>query len=184
MMCLHSALSTRDNIICMLCKLLTIMFYCREPEQYLPCSLPDYGKSNLNIILMRQFVMMWVCIAMIYAPFNVLLPNADDRSKIVWKMWKLWNFKTIFGITMKNAFKQVQTCLLLVHWFVKYTLKFQKCFAQYNQGPHNIALYRWLAGSSRYAWASARWVETKDIKQKHHQKHYFKVTFHMRHWKS
>ena len=33
---------------------------------------------------------------------------------------------TIFGITLGNAFKQVPTSLVLVHSFVKYTLKFQK----------------------------------------------------------
>ena len=35
-------------------------------------------------------------------------------SPMFWEWSKFWNFMTIFGITMINAFKQVQTCLVLV----------------------------------------------------------------------
>ena len=34
---------------------------------------------------------------------------------------------TIFGTTVRNAFKRVQTCLVSVHKFVKQLLQFQKC---------------------------------------------------------
>ena len=37
------------------------------------------------------------------------------------------NLITIFGITMENAFKRVQTCLVSVHYFVKKPIKCQKC---------------------------------------------------------
>ena len=35
------------------------------------------------------------------------------------KKSKLLNFMTIFGITVKNAVKKVQTCLVLVKFYVK-----------------------------------------------------------------
>ena len=48
---------------------------------------------------------------------NTLQMRADDSFKIspkLSKMSKLWNYMTIFGITIRNALKWVQTCLLLV----------------------------------------------------------------------
>ena len=42
--------------------------------------------------------------------------SAEDRSTISQNIQKLQNFEmTIFGIPMANAFKRVQTCLVLVH---------------------------------------------------------------------
>ena len=42
------------------------------------------------------------------------------------KVSTIWNFMTIFGIIIKNEFKRVQTYLVLVHYFMKETFKFQK----------------------------------------------------------
>ena len=36
-------------------------------------------------------------------------------NQICTKMSKLWNFMTMFGTTVKNAFRYVQTCLVSVH---------------------------------------------------------------------
>ena len=44
------------------------------------------------------------------------------------KMSTFWNFMTIFGIIMRNEFKRVQTCLVLVHFIHLFYKIEQICF--------------------------------------------------------
>ena len=69
---------------------------------------------------------MWIDINIntttVVSRFSLMLStrqaSEDDRYKHWNKISKIttfWNFMTIFGITIANAFRRVQTSLVLVH---------------------------------------------------------------------
>ena len=93
----------------------------------------DY--SNNVTVVFSYMIKLYVCICFRFRTARpctktrqLLQTTASKVPKLFINVEKNLNFINMFKITLKNAFRyvHVQTCLVLVNYFVKYTLTFQK----------------------------------------------------------
>ena len=78
------------------------------------CEIQEFCTNYVQIIQMNSSVNRWMALNTLQTDWVVCADDSYKMSKNVSGIWELFNFVTIFEITMTNAFKWVQTCLVFV----------------------------------------------------------------------